>query len=273
MARRTFSSLGPAAYAVSVQKERARRVISDLFSRTVFARERAAPLPALVYRHGSLIRRKLGGVDARLQENKAVNLAIAAPLVDGVLIRPGETFSFWKLVGKPTARRRFREGLVISGGTLSTGIGGGMCQFTNLLHWLVLHSPLTIAERRHHSGFDLFPDFGRQVPFGCGTSIFYNYLDYRVRNDTDGAFQFICRVDGEHLRGELRAESPSAFAYHIKERERRFVRVDGNWRRRNKVCRITVDKATGAVLEETLISEADALVMYDERYIDQSPDA
>ena len=56
------------------------------------------------------------------------------------------------------------------------------CQLSNLLHWMVLHSDLTITEHHHHDRFDLFPDDGRQVPFGMGTSIVYNYLDYRVTN-------------------------------------------------------------------------------------------
>ncbi len=33
-----------------------------------------------------------------------------------------------------------------------------MCQFTNLLHWMALHSPLTVTEHHRHSGLDLFPD-------------------------------------------------------------------------------------------------------------------
>ena len=56
-------------------------------------------LTFLVYNHNSLIRRKLGNVDMQLQENKAINLALATPKINGVLIKPGETFSFWKLVG------------------------------------------------------------------------------------------------------------------------------------------------------------------------------
>ena len=69
-----------------------------------------------IKKHASLIRRRLGNVDMQLQENKAVNLSLAAPCIDRVLIRPGEIFSFWTLVGDPSARRGFRDGLVIAGG-------------------------------------------------------------------------------------------------------------------------------------------------------------
>ena len=69
---------------------------------------------------------------------------------------------------------------------------------------MVLHAPLTITEQHHHDQFDLFPDFGRQVPFGTGTSIFYNYLDYRFRNDTEQTYQLLIHTTPTHLCGELR---------------------------------------------------------------------
>jgi len=97
----------------------------------------------------------------QLQENKATNLALAVKHIDGLLKRPGETFSVWKLIGRTTKGRGYKEGLTIAKGKPSQGIGGGMCQLSNLIHWLVLHSELTITEHHHHDGLDLFPDFGR----------------------------------------------------------------------------------------------------------------
>lgn len=169
--------------------------------------------PVVVYAHKSLIRRTLGTVDQKLQENKAVNLSLAAPRVNGVLIRPGETFSFWRMVGPCTARRGYLPGLTISKGETACGVGGGMCQFTNLLHWMVLHTPLVITEHHHHDGYDLFPDFGRTIPFGTGTSILYNYLDYRFYNPTEQTFQILVHTDEIYLCGELRAEHALPYKY------------------------------------------------------------
>ena len=138
MARKLFCELSPITYRISVQRMILIRKLRDLFSPTVFARRRPEEvLPAVVYHHNSLIRRKLGNVDVHLQENKAVSLGIAAPLVNSVVIHPGETFSFWKLVGSCTEAKGYREGLVINHGRADSGIGGGLCQFTNLLHWMV----------------------------------------------------------------------------------------------------------------------------------------
>ena len=50
----------------------------------------------------------------------------------------------------------------------------------NMIHWLVLHTPLEVTELHHHSDA-LFPDVKRRVPFGTGTSISYKALDYRFK--------------------------------------------------------------------------------------------
>ncbi|MCV4732570.1 VanW family protein, partial [Escherichia coli] len=83
------------------------------------------------------------------------------------------------------------EGLTIAGNEASKGIGGGLCQFTNLIHWMALHTELDIVEHHHHDRLDLFPDYGRQIPFGTGTSIMYNYLDYRLKNNTSITYQIV----------------------------------------------------------------------------------
>lgn len=264
MARKLFCEISPLTYRISVVKGRAVRRLSDACSGARFARRRQEePLSVSVIRHSSLIRRRLGNVDMTLQENKAVNLALAAPCVDGVLIRPGETFSFWRLVGNATARRGFREGLTISGGAARSGVGGGMCQMTNLIHWMVLHTPLEIVEHHHHDGLDLFPDYNRQIPFGTGTSICYNYLDYRFRNNTEAIYQLRVRVDGEYLRGELRADRPQALRYHIRTRGEGFVREGGIVYRVGQVWRESIDPRTGNCVARTLIRENHARVMYD----------
>ena len=237
-----------------------------LFAR--HARVKAAPLPVTVYSHASLIRRALGNVDMILQENKAINLALSAPHISGVLIRPGETFSFWHLVGKTSRARGYREGLTLSAGKTSQGVGGGLCQFTNLLHWMVLHSPLDISEHHHHDRFDLFPDFGRVIPFGTGTSIMYNYLDYQLKNSTDTTFQFVVWVDETHLRGELRADRPTDYSYHIREEDARFVREGDTWYRENTIWRDTIEKRTGQVVESARLKANHARVMYSEKHID-----
>ena len=153
--------------------------------------------------------------------------------------------------------------MTIANGQTRAGIGGGLCQFTNLIHWMVLHTPLTIVEHHHHDAIDLFPDYNRQVPFGTGTSILYNYLDYRFKNETDTTYQLITYVTDTHLCGEIRATENLPVKYHVKSENERFVRVGDTVYRRGQVYRTCVDKATGNELSCELIRDNNARVTYD----------
>ena len=138
-----------------------------------------------------------------------------------------------------------------------------MCQFTNLIHWMVLHTPLEITEHHHHDRFDLFPDYKRKVPFGTGTSIMYNYLDYRFKNTTSQPWQIIVWTDDKYLYGEIRTTEPLDVKYHIRAEEDRFVREEDGYYRVGKVVRNCIDKADGRVIDSEVIRENHAKVMYD----------
>ena len=100
MKRKLFCEICPITYALSVKKCEALRFLQDIKNKHTFARTFSEDkLEYVIYKHNSLIRRRLGNVNMQLQENKAVNLSLAAPKINSVLIRPGETFSFWNLVG------------------------------------------------------------------------------------------------------------------------------------------------------------------------------
>lgn len=265
--KKHFSEYGPVAYALSVEKERLKRYSDWAVQRHFVSERQEADLPVIICRHNSLIRRKLGNVNEELQENKAINLTLAAPHVDGILIRPGERFSFWRLVGNPTARKGYKEGLVLKNAKTDAGVGGGMCQFTNLLHWMVLHSPLDIVEHHHHNHYDLFPDYNRQIPFGTGTAIFYNYVDYQVANLTDITFQFRVYTTETHLCGELRANRTPPLSYHITEEDAGFVKEGSDWFRENRIYRTGFDRLTGNPVFKELLLENHSKVMYDAAFI------
>lgn len=96
MGRKLFCELCPLFYEISVKKERLKRYIKWILDNNKYASEKGEEkLPVFLYSHNSLIRRKLGNVDIQLQENKATNLKLSAPKVNGILIKPGQTFSFW----------------------------------------------------------------------------------------------------------------------------------------------------------------------------------
>ena len=264
MSRKLFCEISPFTYRMSMEKEILKRRLKDFLRKIRFARERTTDsLPVLIYQHKSLIRRRLGNVNMQLQENKANNLALAVTHINGLLIRPGETFSVWKLVRRTTEQKGYKEGLTIAKGQPSQGIGGGLCQLSNLIHWMMLHSELSIVEHHHHDGIDLFPDFGRQIPFGTGTSISYNYIDYRVKNETANTYQLRLWVDGEYLCGELRATEQQPHTFHIHAENEYFSREGDAVYRNGQVYRDVIDRVTGQHLESLLIRTNHARVMYE----------
>lgn len=252
----------PWLFPWAVRVHRLRRSLQWLRPGTAWVGSRSgSDLPVRIKKHSSLLLRELSGAEMALQHNKVVNLRLACARVDGLLIRPGETLSFNKVVGNCTRRKGYVEGMRLSNGDAVAGVGGGICQLANLLHWMFLHSPLTIVERSEHS-FDPFPDKGRVLPWGVGCSIVYNYVDLVVRNDTTTTFQLRTHVGKRHLRGELRADRPTDTSYRVAARDEQFLRYEGRVYRRNEIWRTLISRRTGGALGEELIKRNCALVKY-----------
>ncbi len=214
-----------------------------------------------IFRHRTMMLRPLRDVEMYLQYNKITNLRLAIAPIDGVVIRPGETFSIWRLVGRPTARRGFLEGLVLHNGRIEKGIGGGLCQLGNLLYWMALHSPLTVTERYRH-GFDVFPDINRNIPFACGATLAYNYIDLQLRNDTADTFQIKLCLDDEYLNGELFSSRPADQKFEIYETDH-LIKMQpwGGYTRHNRIWKRTTSLLDGMV-DERLVTENHAVMMY-----------
>ncbi|MFK7784980.1 MAG: VanW family protein [Crocinitomicaceae bacterium] len=212
-----------------------------------------------VFRHKSIILRPLKDVDMYLQHNKRVNLEIAVSKLNKIVIKPGESFSFWKLVGRPSKRKGYVTGLILKQGQIDKDIGGGLCQLGNLLFWMFAHSPLRVTERYRH-GFDVFPDVNRKVPFGAGATLSYNYIDLRVKNETENSFQLQLWLDDRYLNGELLSERKVEAQYIIEERNHRMKQQFwGGYSRHNQIVQI---EKNGISEVEKLLVENHAIMMY-----------
>ena len=252
----------PAAMAVHRARRRTQWMRDTWSGRVVWARRRDDhDLPVRVVQHGSLLLRELDADQMHLQHNKVTNLRLAASRVDGIVIAPGETFSFNRVVGSCTRSTGYVDGMRLSNGEAEAGVGGGICQLANLVHWMVLHSPLTVVERSEHS-FDPFPDRGRVLPWGVGCSIVYNYVDLVVRNDTAYTFQLRTWVGERYLHGQLRADERPPHSYRVEARDEEFLEHKGRYFRRNEIWRTVIDKRTGDRLGDELVKRNCALVMY-----------
>lgn len=133
----------------------------------------------------------------------------------------------------------------------------------NMIHWLVLHTPMEVTELHHHSDA-LFPDVKRRVPFGTGTSICYKALDYRFKNTTKYPIQIRVWLDDTMLYGEIRSTAPLDKKYRIIEEDNHYAPDEnGVYFRNSKVYRIIINKETKEEIKRELILENHSRVMYD----------
>lgn len=264
-----FCDINPTCYQISTQKEILKRHLKNWRDRPNFALTRQqTPLPHLIDQRQSNLIKRGPGIELDLQVGKAKNIAIAAETMQGLIIHPGEEYSFWKLVGKITAAKGYQNGRVIHQGKLVADIGGGLCNLANTIHQMVIRSPLEITEFHAHSDA-LAPDEGPRVPFANGTSVSYNNQDYRFKNTTDQDVQLLVWCQDEVLYGELRSEKPFPWAYEIIEEDHHFTQIGEKFYRRSKIYKQTLDAASRELLATDLLLDNRSEVMYDPQYIPQ----
>lgn len=260
---KNFCDMNSFFWTISTYKGILIRNLKDIFSKEKFAKmKQNEKLPQIVYQYSSTIIKKGKGIDPKTQENKAVNIKLAANKITGIIIQPGEIFSFWRTVGTVNKRKGYKEGRVIRKNKLVTGTGGGLCNLANTINNLILHSPLQIVEFHKHSDA-LASDIGHRVPMANGTSVSYNYIDYRFKNNTNQNIQILLWCDDEKLYGELRCEQEFPFAYEIVEEDHHFEKENDKYYRISKIYRNTIEKSTNQIIDKELIWDNHSLVMFD----------
>lgn len=115
--------------------------------------------------------------------NRAHNIELAASLLNGVKLQPGEEFSYNSVVGPRTEKRGFREARVIIGGNMTEGLGGGVCQVSSTLHAAVLYAGLDIIEEHPHSRASTYidPSLDATVTWGSLDFKFVNNFNFTIR--------------------------------------------------------------------------------------------
>lgn len=137
---------------------------------------------------------------------KKHNLSVAAGRIECVTIKPGEVFSFWRIVGDPNTKH-FAASRSIVAGKLQLESGGGLCQASGIIYHLALMAGLEIIERFAHS-IDLYTEETRFCPLGSDATVAYGYRDLRFRNNTGTAIRFKFRILDDTYECRLESESP-----------------------------------------------------------------
>lgn len=239
--REPLSSKHPVLFWVRVIERRlVRRIVRVFWNKKWACGKQGDPLDFRVTRHQSKLTPPQATFCPRVA-NKIHNVKVAALALNHLLIKPGETFSFWHALGYPSYKKGYGPGPELRLGQIVEATGGGLCQLSSLIHWMSLHSELVVTERHTHS-LDLLSNEGRALPFGSDAAVFYNFKDLMIFNPTNATFQFRFEVSDKHLKGELRSTVGQSLRYHVYEKGAVLLKDKHRFFRRNQIWRDILTK-------------------------------
>lgn len=131
-------------------------------------------------------------------ESRIYNVNLASLRLNGVLIPPGETFSFAKAVGDVSSLTGYKQAYVIENGKTVLGDGGGVCQVSTTLFRAALNAGLPIEERNAHAyrvGY-----YEQDSPPGIDATVYVPTVDLKFRNDTGHHILIQTLIDLNELR-------------------------------------------------------------------------
>lgn len=115
--------------------------------------------------------------------NRTYNISLASSRLSGILVKPGEEFSFAKALGDVSAFTGYKQAYIISGGRTILGDGGGVCQVSTTLFRALLNAGLPITERNQHAYRVSY--YEQDAGPGLDAAVYIPSVDLKFKNDTE----------------------------------------------------------------------------------------
>ena len=156
--------------------------------------------------------------------NRKHNVSLASNSCNGVVLNPGEEFSYNATLGKRTAAKGYLPAGAYVGGKTVSEYGGGICQISSTLYLAVLRSNLEITSRTNHM---FYPGY---IPYGMDATVSWGGPDFKFRNNTDYPIRILatykngkatCTIQGTNLTGntvKMEYKVLSSTAYNTVEK-------------------------------------------------------
>ena len=124
--------------------------------------------------------------------NRNTNIAIACEAINGLVLLPGESFSYNDTLGERTAEAGYKEAPSYVNGLTVDTLGGGICQVSSTLYYSTLFADLEILERHNHG---YVSDY---IPKGMDATVTWDGADFRFSNNTNYPIRIEAwRADGK----------------------------------------------------------------------------
>lgn len=124
-------------------------------------------------------------------KNRNTNIDLSCDAINGVAVKPGETFSFNQATGQRTAAKGYKEATAISGGQSVPEVGGGVCQTSSTLFNAVARANLEIVYRSPHAWPSTYVDKGMDA------TVNWPNLDFKFKNNTDWPVYIVAKYSSQ----------------------------------------------------------------------------
>lgn len=126
--------------------------------------------------------------------NRSNNIILSSAKLNGLVLMPGEEFSYNQAVGQRTKAAGFRKAGAYSNGKVVQEVGGGICQVSSTLYNAVLYANLEIVERTNHY---FNPGY---VKAGLDATVSWGGPDFRFRNNRNYPIRIVTDTSGKKLK-------------------------------------------------------------------------
>ncbi|HAI74483.1 MAG TPA: hypothetical protein DCS28_00395 [Candidatus Moranbacteria bacterium] len=127
-------------------------------------------------------------------KNRVFNIKVASERFNGILIKPGENFSFVNVLGEVDGEHGYLPELVIKKDKTEPEFGGGICQVSTTAFRAAIYSGLEITVRRNHA----YP-VSYYNPQGMDATVYVPRPDLRFKNDTPNYILIQTKIEGTEL--------------------------------------------------------------------------
>lgn len=127
-------------------------------------------------------------------ENRNNNLRKACESINGLILQPGEEFSYNGTLGQRTRENGYLPAGAYSGTALVQSVGGGICQGSSTLYLACLYADLEIVFRINHGYTSTYIDPGLDATVNWGGP------DYQFRNNTHFPIQLKAEVSDGYMK-------------------------------------------------------------------------
>jgi len=213
--------------------------------------------------HKTVLRKEIKDADneaVTMQENKIINMKIAAEKVNGIVIEPGKIFSFWNTVGNPSYKNGYMDGRVYSNINVIKGVGGGLCQLSTFLYWMFLHAPVEIPERHPHT-IDVNPSSKENASSRSGATVLYNFIDLKMVNNNKYPIQIKLWFTENHMEGQILSPEKTVKTFRVIEKNHCYIKKDDKIYQYNQIFR--EESENDSLIKTEKIIENFYQVLYD----------